>query len=39
MRARRPGPHDQIDLVDLMATHVADATLLTAFDQHLPDRK
>src|SRR2546430_5943875 len=25
------------DLIDLMAQHAADATLLTAFDQHLPE--
>jgi len=30
------GERDLIDLVDLMAQHAADATLLTAFDQHLP---
>lgn len=30
------GETDLADLVDLMAQHAADATLLTAFDQHLP---
>jgi hypothetical protein len=30
------GETDLADLVDLMAQHSADATLLTAFDQHLP---
>jgi len=30
------GERNLVDLVDLMARHVADATLLTAFDQRLP---
>jgi 4-carboxymuconolactone decarboxylase len=30
------GETDFVDLVDLMAQHSADATLLTAFDQYLP---
>jgi 4-carboxymuconolactone decarboxylase len=30
------GEMDLVDLVDLMAQHSTDATLLTAFDQHLP---
>ena len=30
------GTTNLVDLVDLMAQHVADATLLIAFDQHLP---
>jgi 4-carboxymuconolactone decarboxylase len=30
------GETDLVDLVDLMAQHSTDATLLTAFDQHLP---
>ena len=30
------GTTNLVDLVDLMAGHVADATLLIAFDQHLP---
>lgn len=30
------GETDLVDLVDLMAEHSTDATLLTAFDQHLP---
>jgi hypothetical protein len=30
------GERDLVDLVDLMALRVADVTLLTAFDQHLP---
>jgi amidase len=30
------GETDLVDLVDLMAEHSADATLLTAFDQQLP---
>jgi hypothetical protein len=30
------GETDLVDLVDLMAQHSADATLLTAFDQRLP---
>ena len=30
------GETDLVDLVDLMAQHSADATLLTAFDQQLP---
>ncbi|HEY6361883.1 MAG TPA: carboxymuconolactone decarboxylase family protein [Vicinamibacterales bacterium] len=30
------GERDLVDLVDLMARQVADVTLLTAFDQHLP---
>jgi 4-carboxymuconolactone decarboxylase len=30
------GETDLVDLVDLMAQHSADATLLTAFDQYLP---
>ena len=30
------GTTDLVDLVDVMAQHVADATLLIAFDQHLP---
>lgn len=30
------GERDLIDLVDLMARHVGDVTLLTAFDQHVP---
>ena len=30
------GTTNLVDLVDLMARHVADATLLIAFDQHLP---
>ena len=30
------GTTNLVDLVDLMAQHVSDATLLIAFDQHLP---
>lgn len=30
------GSTNLVDLVDLMAQHVSDATLLIAFDQHLP---
>src|SRR5439155_16751418 len=30
------GERDLVDLVDLMAQHAADATLLAAFDQRLP---
>ena len=30
------GTTNLVDLVDLMAGHVADATILIAFDQHLP---
>jgi len=30
------GETDLVDLVDLMAQHSTEATLLTAFDQHLP---
>ena len=30
------GTTNLVDLVDLMAGHVADATLLIAFDQHVP---
>ena len=30
------GERDLVDLVDLMAQHATEATLLTAFDQHLP---
>ena len=30
------GTTNLVDLVDLMARHVSDATLLIAFDQHLP---
>jgi 4-carboxymuconolactone decarboxylase len=30
------GERDLVDFVELMARHAADATLLTAFDQHLP---
>ena len=30
------GTANLVDLVDLMAQHVSDATLLIAFDQHLP---
>jgi 4-carboxymuconolactone decarboxylase len=30
------GERDLVDLVDLMAQHATDATLLAAFDQHLP---
>jgi len=30
------GERDLVDLVDLMAQHAADATLLAAFDQHVP---
>ena len=30
------GETDLADLVDLMAQHSTEATLLTAFDQHLP---
>jgi hypothetical protein len=30
------GERDLVDLVDLMALHAVEATLLTAFDQHLP---
>ena len=30
------GKTNLVDLVDLMADHVADATLLIAFDQQLP---
>lgn len=30
------GETDLVDLVDLMAQHSSNATLLTAFDQHLP---
>ena len=30
------GTTNLVDLVDLMALHVSDATLLIAFDQHLP---
>ena len=32
------GETDLVDLVDLMAQHASEATLLTAFDQHLPAR-
>jgi 4-carboxymuconolactone decarboxylase len=31
------GETDLVDLVDLMAQHSGEATLLTAFDQHLPE--
>ncbi len=30
------GETDLVDLVDLMAQHSTEATVLTAFDQHLP---
>lgn len=30
------GERDLVDITDLMGQHAADATLLTAFDQHLP---
>jgi len=30
------GESDLVDLVDLMAQHASDATMLAAFDQHLP---
>jgi 4-carboxymuconolactone decarboxylase len=30
------GERDLVDLVDLMAQHASDATMLAAFDQHLP---
>jgi hypothetical protein len=30
------GERDLVDLIDLMALHAAETTLLTAFDQHLP---
>jgi 4-carboxymuconolactone decarboxylase len=30
------GERDLVDFVDLMGQHAGDATLLTAFDQHLP---
>jgi 4-carboxymuconolactone decarboxylase len=30
------GERDLVDLVNLMGQHAGDATLLTAFDQHLP---
>ena len=30
------GERDLVDFVNLMAQHAGDATLLTAFDQHLP---
>ena len=30
------GMTNLVDLVDLMAQHVSDATLLIAFNQHLP---
>jgi 4-carboxymuconolactone decarboxylase len=31
------GERDLVDLIELMAQHAADITLLTAFDQQLPD--
>lgn len=30
------GERDLVDIVDLMAQHIGDGVLLTAFDQHLP---